>query len=113
MKAVSRIVLTLVVAAIVVAGLIAIGAWLREGLRDRHALSVAQIDCDPPPGMNRDAFLQEVHYYGRLPETLNALDADLPERLSAAFAKHPRVAIVKHVRVTAPNLVRVELDYRP
>jgi len=112
MKSITRIVLTIALAAGVIAGLIGLGAWLRDGLRDRHALTVSQIECEPPPGMARDVFLQEVHYYGRLPETLNALDADLPARLTEAFGKHPRVVNVRGVVVEAPNRVRVECEYR-
>jgi hypothetical protein len=112
MKPLLRIVLTAGCAAAIVAGLFVVGDSLREGLRERHVLAVHDIDCDPPAGRTRREFLDEVHYHGRLPEKLNALDADLPERIKTAFAKHPDVLRVEKVTVTPPNLVRVELTYR-
>ena len=112
MKLLARIVLTATGAAAVVAGLFVAADWLRDGLRERRSLAISEIDCDPPQGQSREAFLSEVHYYGQLPERVNALDADLPARLKTAFAKHPLVDRVGQVTITAPNRVRVEVVFR-
>ncbi len=111
MKVLRRIALTTAGAAAVVIALFAIGDRLRDSVRERHSLAVSEIDCDPPPNASREQFLGEVHYYGQLTERLNVLDADLPERLKTAFAKHPRVQRVEQVTISAPNHVRVELTY--
>lgn len=98
----------------VLAGLIALGHWGLEHLRarDRYLVPLADVECAPPPGMSRADFLDEVRYYGGLPEKLSVLDAQLPERLRAAFAEHPWVARVEDVTVTPPRRVRVALTYR-
>jgi hypothetical protein len=110
-----RIFLTVVGAALVVVGVIAIGEHLRDssGAAPSSQLAVTDIECDPPRGKSRGEFLSEVHYYGRLPEKLNAADPDLPDRLRAAFLKHPKVERVDKLTVTRPNKVRVDLVYKP
>jgi hypothetical protein len=114
MKPIPRIVLTVAAAAVVIGGIVAISARLRDDsrLRERHALGVVDIQCEPPPGQARERFLEEVQFYGQLPEKLNTLDGDLPERLKAAFAKHPQVERVVNVILEPPNRVRVEVSYR-
>ena len=42
----------------------------------------------------------------------DVLDADLPERLKTAFAKHPKVERVDKVTITPPKRVRVDLVLR-
>ena len=37
------------------------------------------------------------------------LDRDLPRKLKEAFGKHPRVASVEKVTISAPNHVRVDV----
>jgi hypothetical protein len=100
--------------AAIVGGILAAGHYLREDLssRERYQLTVGEIECDTPPGTSREEFLDEVHYYGQLPEKLSALDADLPEKLTNAFAKHPRVRQVGQVTISAPKRVRVELVFQ-
>jgi hypothetical protein len=109
-----RILLTGVVAALAVGGILALGHYLRDDLHsnERYQLTINEIECDPPPGQSRSEFIGEVHYYGRLPEKLNVLDADLPERLKTAFAKHPKVERVDKVTITPPKRVRVDLVLR-
>jgi hypothetical protein len=109
-----RILATACGAALVIGGLFAAGRWLKEDVRshERYRFSVRDIECNPPPEATREQFLNEVHYYGQLPETMNVLDDDLSPRLREAFGKHPKVKEVKQINITAPNRVRVELDYR-
>lgn len=110
-----RILATICGAALVIGGIIAAGRWLKDDVRnhDRYRFSVRDIQCEPPPGLTREQFLGEVHYYGQLPETMNVVDEDLTPRLREAFGKHPRVNQVMAVHITAPNHVRVELQYKP
>src|SRR5271166_3203519 len=101
MKPLPRIVVTVAAAAAVIGGIVALSARLRDDsrLRERHAFAIVDIHCEPPPGQTRERFLEEVQFYGQLPEKLNALDGDVPERLKAAFAKHPQVEHVVGVSV--------------
>ncbi len=109
-----RILVTACAAALLIAGIFAAGRWLKDDVRgnERYRFSVRDIECDPPPDSTRAQFLSEVHYYGQLPETMNVLDNDLRARLEAAFAKHPRVERVRQITITAPNRVRVDIDYK-
>jgi hypothetical protein len=97
-----------------IAGLIVLGEYAQEHLResDRYTLPFADIECLPaPPYQARRDFLDEVQYLARLPARLRLLDADLPQRLAEGFAQHPWVRKVEQVEVTAKQ-VRVRLTYR-
>ena len=102
------------IAALLLAGLIVLGRAARDALRPqgRYVVAFADIDCAPPPGQEKAAFLGEVQYLAGLPERLPVLDADLPGRLAEAFAKHPWVARVERVEVLPPGRVRARLTYR-
>jgi hypothetical protein len=97
-----------------VGGLIALGHFAVDQLRDqdRYTVPFAEVECDPPPGLERVEFLDEVRYLGRLPERLRVLDDDLAEQLARAFALHPWVAKVERVEVTRARQVRVRLAHR-
>src|SRR6266511_1521038 len=101
-------------AVVVLGALIVLGQWARDGLRqqDRYCVAFADVECAPPPGMERAAFLDEVQYLGSLPEHLRLLDEDLAGRLIEAFARHPWVRKVERVEVAPPGQVRVHLAYR-
>jgi hypothetical protein len=97
-----------------VAGLIVLGEYAQEQLRDRdrYTLPFADIECLPaPPYQPRRDFLDEVQYLARLPGRLPLLDPDLAKRLAEGFAQHPWVRKVEQVEVTAKQ-VRVRLSYR-
>jgi hypothetical protein len=102
------------VAGLLLAGLIALGRSARDALRpqDRYAVAFADIECEPPPGEERAAFLGEVQYLGGMPERLAVLDEELPGRLAEAFARHPWVENVERVEVVPPGRVRARLTYR-
>ncbi len=96
------------------AGLIAVGEYAQEQLRDRdrYTLPFTAIEClPPPPYQSRGDFLEEVQYLSRLPGRLRLLDADLAKQLADGFAQHPGVQKVEQVEVTARQ-VRVRLHYR-
>jgi hypothetical protein len=101
-------------ATLLLAGLIVLGRAARDALRqeERYAVAFADIDCEPPPGEERAAFLGEVQYLAGLPERLRILDDELPGRLAEAFARHPWVAKVERVEVVLPGQVRARLTYR-
>jgi len=102
----------------VVAGLVFGIIWLgrlgREKLADdpKFQVPVRDIDCDPPPGMTREAFLDEVQYLAQLPSKLPLLDETLPEQLQEAFAKHPWVWRVEAVKLEPPRQIMVTLRFR-
>jgi hypothetical protein len=95
-------------------GLLYLGHLALDHLRQEDAYQVrfTSIDCQPPPGMSRVDFLDEVQYLAELPATLPALDEDLPRRLAEAFACHPWVEKVEQVQIDAPNRARIKLHYR-
>jgi hypothetical protein len=95
-------------------GVIAIGRLAHVDLREqqRYQLAFADISCEPPPGLSRASFLDEVQYLTSFPGSLDLLDPDLAERLAAGFGKHPWVARVERVEVVPPRLVRLTLVYR-
>jgi cell division septal protein FtsQ len=97
-----------------VAGVIVLGGYAQERLRDRdrYTLPFSAIEClPPPPYQPRPDFLDEVQYLGRLQGRLRLLDPDLGKRLAEGFAQHPWVRRVEQVEVT-PKRVRVRLVYR-
>ncbi len=95
-------------------GVVFLGRAARERLRldGRYTTAFDDIDCSPPPGYERPAFLHEVQYLARLPDRLRVLDDDLPFRLADAFARHPWVENVVEVRAVPPDAVRVRLVFR-
>jgi hypothetical protein len=84
----------------------------RVGPRDRYLVRFADIECDAPPGLDQSAFLAEVRYVGKLPETFNVLDEEATDRLTAGFAAHPWVKAVEGVDLEPPTRVRVRLRFR-
>jgi hypothetical protein len=111
----AQIVLGLGAAAVVVGGLVAVGNAARDSLgpHDRYLLAFTEIECPAPPGRDRAEFLGEVQYNGAFPDRVNVLDPSLPDRLRAAFARHPKVERVGRITVIPPKRVQVELTFRP
>jgi hypothetical protein len=111
----AQIVLGLGAAALAIGGLIAVGNAARDSLgpHDRYLLPFIEIECPAPPGRPRAEFLGEVQYNGAFPDRVNVLDPALPDRLGAAFARHPKVERVGRVTVIPPKRVQVELTFRP
>jgi hypothetical protein len=113
-KLLLRVLAAPLVAAIFLVALLALGQAARDHLRqdDRYAFAFADVDCLPPPGQDRSAFLGEVQYLGSLPDRLRLLDDGLAGRLAEAFARHPWVERVEKVELAPPARVRVVLVYR-
>jgi hypothetical protein len=104
----------LFVLAVFLGGLILLGQWALENIRqrERYTIALADIDCDPPPGMTRAAFLDEVQYLADLPGKLNLLDDDLGRRLAIGFSRHPWVQKVEEVEMLPTRQVKIHLVIR-
>jgi hypothetical protein len=114
----TRLVLPILVPVIVLgigfSALYALQATLRE-----HAapvpISFADIQCDSPPGLPREDFLQQVQCWpggNEIPDTLDLLDGSLAPRLTAAFRRHPWVESVERITPTPERRLRVGLVFR-
>jgi hypothetical protein len=108
-----RVVAPLIGLAALLAALIWAGQEARNRLRplERYSLAFGEIACPTPPGSTLAEFLTEVQYLGGFPDRLPLLDRDLPERLSAAFGRHPWVEKVERVEV-GEKAVQVRLTLR-
>jgi hypothetical protein len=82
-----------------------------QGL-DRYRLEFTEIDCEPPVGMDRREFLDEVRFESRLPKRLQLTDDNLPHLLRDGFLKHPWVERVEAVEIKPPKHVLVKLTHR-
>lgn len=107
-------VMTLAVVAGVVWGVKWLGDSARRGIgeRDRYAVRFADIECDAPPGLMRAPFLSEVRFLSGFPARFQSIDPELKPKLTAAFAKHPWVAVVEDASVEGDGPVRVKLKFR-
>src|SRR5262245_55930273 len=94
-----QFVLPLLLGAGLLGGLLWAGRLARGHRRGRggHSFAVADLECDPPPGLTRRQFLEEAQYLAGLPDRLDGVGADGPERLASALALHPWVARVARV----------------
>lgn len=99
---------------LVLAGVLLTDRLTHDAIRHqkRFTLDFLKIACDPPPGMERTAFLSEVQYHANLPARLELLDETLSQRLAEAFLRHPWVEQVDEVRITPPGRIEVRLIYR-
>jgi hypothetical protein len=99
-------------------GLIGVGRAARDSLRERpiYRVAFADLDCTPPEGMPRAAFLEEVRSLSHQPEALQVLDEDLIARVHRAFLVHPWVESVRRVDIEpqhgAKSAVRLDIAYR-
>jgi hypothetical protein len=99
---------------LLLAGVLALGGWARQRLRQEEARSVPldDLDVQPPDGLSRGEFLAEVRSLASLPDRLPLLDPDLPGMLARAFAGHPEVEGVGRVEVLPGRRVRALVTYR-
>jgi hypothetical protein len=109
-----RAVIAVAVASALVIGLSWAGGRARDWLvgRGHYTVSLAEVACSVPPGLERNSFLAEVQYLGTLPDQLSTLDPAVTLRLAAAFALHPWVERVNAVRLRGPEGPRVDLVLR-
>lgn len=110
----ARLGLLLLLIILFLGGLVGAGRWGLEQLRgrDRYVVPFADIECDPPVGMDRPTFLGQVRYTNRFPEHVNLLDEDLPHKLRKEFAGHAWVERVDDVEITPPKRIAVKLTHR-
>jgi hypothetical protein len=105
----------LLLVALFLGGVIWAGRWGLEQLQgsNRYNVAFADIECEPPVGMDRQKFLDEVRYYEpRFPERLGLLDESLSPHLRQGFAKHPWVEKVDDVTIKPPKQIIVKLTPR-
>src|SRR4051812_1747297 len=110
---ITPIVAPLVLAILVVAGIIFLGREAEQSLRDSASsrIAFADLSCEPPAPLSRRDFLREVQYEADLPDELDVLDIQLPERLRSAFARHPWIKSVDRVTIQS-EVVVVQLQFR-
>jgi hypothetical protein len=113
-KAMARWLLLLVGVSLVLGGVIYLGRLAVEELRrhDHYRIRFADILCEPPPGMTRADFLDEVQYLSNFRAEIRPLDSELPQRLAEAFATHPWVEAVERVEVADIATIKVSLRFR-
>lgn len=105
-------------AGLLLLGLIGVGRAARASLHQRpsYRVAFADLDCTPPEGMSRTAFLDEVRTLTHQEDALAVLDDDLTARLHRAFLVHPWVESVRRVdiepRRSGKTTVRLDLAYR-
>jgi hypothetical protein len=109
-----HLMLPLAIAAALVAGVVVLGRWARDDLRrsGEHTIAFTEIECDPPEGMTRAEFLEEVQYLANLPDRVNLLEQDANALMVAGLSLHPLVAQVKRLEVLPGRRVRAVLVYR-
>jgi hypothetical protein len=109
-----QLVLPLAAGVALIAAVVLLGGTVRERLRQEGGklIDFTEIECDPPEGLTRLEFLQQVQYLANLPDQLNLLDADTSPRIVEALSAHPLVAEVQRVEQLPPGRLRVQLAYR-
>jgi hypothetical protein len=104
----------LIAVGLLLSGVLWLGSYAREQLRqhERFQIAFTDIDCIPPAPLGRSEFLDEVRYHAQMPERLAIFQEGLSDRLTEGFARHPWVARVEKVEISPPHTVRVTLAYR-
>jgi hypothetical protein len=113
-RRVAAVAVTLAAAVGILWGIARLGELAQNAIgdRDRYRVPFADIDCNPPAGLDRPSFLAEVRYCSGFPEHFQLLAPDLTPRLTATFRSHPWVAAVERISVEPEGRVRVHLTYR-
>jgi hypothetical protein len=109
-----QLALPLAAGSALLAGLVMLGARARDALRQQGACTAAfaELECEPPPGLTRAEFLDEVQYLAHLPDRLDLLEEDWCGRVAAALALHPWVGAVRRVERRPGGRMRAVLAYR-
>jgi hypothetical protein len=99
---------------LLLAGLFHLGWLARDQLQHepRYQIAFADIQCQPPPGLSRTDFLNEVQFLAQWPDQVGLLEPRLVPRLVEAFMRHPWVRGVQRVEIVPTRQVRVQLLYR-
>ncbi len=79
--------------------------WGTEQLREdpRFQISFRDLQCDVPPGMTREEFLEEIQYLSRFPDKIFILAPQVKEQIRKAFQLHPWVLEVRDILESAKN----------
>jgi len=108
------VLLPLIGVLLLLAGLFHLGWLARTQLQGdpRYQTAFADIQCQPPPGLARADFLNEVQFLAQWPDQVSLLDPRLVPRLVETFLRHPWVRSVQRVEVLPTRQVRILLVYR-
>jgi hypothetical protein len=95
------------------AGVLVLAGWARDDLarRGQHVLAFTDIDCEPPPGLSREEFLEEAQYLAGLSDRIDLLSADALAEVELGLTRHPWVLRVRRIE-RMPGSIRAELVYR-
>jgi hypothetical protein len=107
-----RSALLLMLVVLFLGGVIWAGRWGKERLPDRYDVPFSDIECEPPVGMPKQDFLDEVLFNTPRLKRLHLLDEELPKKLEEAFGRHAWVEKVEDVEIKAPKQIIVKLTYR-
>jgi hypothetical protein len=113
-KWLGQFLLPLLLGAALLGGLVWAGRLARDRLRERgeHTVAFTDLECDPPPGLTRRELLEEAQYLARLPDRLNRLAPETPDRIAEALALHPWVARVERIEQLPDGRLRAAVTYR-
>ncbi|HLQ44915.1 MAG TPA: hypothetical protein VK137_09325 [Planctomycetaceae bacterium] len=78
----------------------------------QYRLKTAQIEITPPPHWVPHDLVEQITKKAGLPDELSLLDADVTQRLAAAFERHPWVKGHVRVQTSVPARVQVDMEYR-
>ena len=109
-----QVLLPFAVGASLLGGVVALGRYLGPKVGDAgdRAVAFTDIECDPPPGMTRPAFLGEAQYLAGLPDRLPASAPETRQRIFDALALHPWVLRVRRVEFSTLGRASADLEFR-
>jgi hypothetical protein len=89
-----------------------LGLWLKPPpVPSIRWTRFASLEVEAPPGLTREAFLEEVQAAAALPDALNLEAPGTAQRLREAFQAHPWVRLVSPLEQRGDG-VRLHLDFR-
>ncbi|MCL2303829.1 MAG: hypothetical protein FWC43_00635 [Planctomycetaceae bacterium] len=87
--------------------------WKRDLLHsEKYRLAPERFHLSEPPPWIPTTLVHDALTAAKLGPQESVLDAELPEKLAAAFAANPWIERVRKVQIRYPAEVYVELDYR-
>ena len=81
-------------------------------LSSQYRFQTSQIEITRPPHWVPHDVVEQVVKRAGLPLEMSLLDADITQRIAAAFERHPWIKGSVRVRTTIPARVEVDVEYR-
>ncbi len=103
---------TLGVVVVLVGGILQLSEYAQSYLARQRGIALSAIAFEPPPGWTAAEFRNEVQYLAQWPETLAYDREEFLAQLAAGFTRHPMVATVHSLRMSAHHQVTLQLSYR-